>query len=288
MEKENKREFRLENSLYKERFQFILQINENIICQRFFRINGFTNKAFNSREFLDVMNEVVSMIQDDLVSKSRVYEWYTVNRPLKLTGFSNNLDNYTEDERRYILHDSYKDDVYCENGDVIKKTFLDCDDATQLEDRPEEGEFTFKFKFLIDDKVVYERIWDGNVYHKYVRNSVDLTNNDIAYRDKDTLTLPFSLSIIRHMTIGKEDLTYHIIKKICNTLGSAYSEEYDEYTDKEYWGVDDKGKEKTYSYSKINYDMLNDWRNATKNKTREYLNSIVPSQKQLNFIDKYL
>lgn len=290
MEKENKREFKLENSLYKERFQFILQINENIICQRFFRINGFTNKALNSREFTDVMNEAVGMIQDDLVSKSRIYEWYTTPSPLKMTGFVNDLDKYTEAEKQFILHDNCDGILHCENGDIINKTYLDYTkiEDTQVEERPEDGEFVFKFLFLVDDKVVYERIWDGNVYPKYVRNSVDLTNSDIAYRDKDPMTLPFSLAIIRHMTIGKEDLTYHIIKKICNTLGSSYIEEYGEYTDKETWGKDSKGKTKTYSYSKINYDMLNDWRNATKKKTRDYLNSILPSQKQLNYIDKYL
>ena len=82
MEKEIKKEPKVfDNSSYRERFQFILQINENIICQRFFKINGFTYESLESEEFKNVMDEVVGMIQNDLISKSRIYEWYTTPTP---------------------------------------------------------------------------------------------------------------------------------------------------------------------------------------------------------------
>ena len=81
MEKEIKKEPKVfDNSSYRERFQFILQINENIICQRFFKINGFTYESLESEEFKNVMDEVVGMIQNDLISKSRIYEWYTTHK----------------------------------------------------------------------------------------------------------------------------------------------------------------------------------------------------------------
>ena len=57
MEKEIKKEPKVfDNSSYRERFQFILQINENIICQRFFKINGFTYESLESEEFKNVMD----------------------------------------------------------------------------------------------------------------------------------------------------------------------------------------------------------------------------------------
>ncbi len=294
MEKEIKKESKqLENSLYKERFQFILQINDNFICQRYFKINGFTNEALESADFKNVMDEVVFMIQNDLVSKSRIYEWYTQNGPLKLTGFVKNIEDYTPAERNFILCGEEDGELKCENGDVITKTFFrgeDIEDDVYIDnDRPEPNEFVFKFSFLVDDKVYYERIWDGNVYPKYVRNSVDLTNSDVLYRGKDPLSLYFNLAIIRYMTVDKSDLVYHIIKKICYTLSSAFTEDKNEYTKKVYYFNDDKTKEaKAYYCSTYNKNYINGWRVATEQKTREYINSLFPSNGQIDYINKYL
>ena len=48
-EKEIKKEQRtIDNASYKERFQFMLSINDNIICQRYFRINGFNAESLES------------------------------------------------------------------------------------------------------------------------------------------------------------------------------------------------------------------------------------------------
>ena len=133
MEKEIKKEQKVfENSSYREKFQFILQINENIICQRFFKINGFTYESLESEEFKNVMDEVVGMIQNDLISKSRIYEWYTVPTPIKMTGFVNNIDEYNEHEKRLILDNSVTDCVVkCEGHDDVVKTFFDYNEAVK-------------------------------------------------------------------------------------------------------------------------------------------------------------
>lgn len=294
MEKEIKKENKqLENSLYKERFQFILQINDNIICQRFFRINGFSYDALESAELKNVMDDVVTMIQNDLVSKSRIYDWYTQNSPLKLTGFVNNIDEYTPAERNFILSGTEDAELKCENGNIITKTYFCSPDVAEDvyidTERPDFNEFVFKFSFLFDDKVFYERVWDGNVYPKYVRNSVDLTNSDVMYRDKDPLSLHFNLAIIRYMTVDKVDLVYHIIKKICYTLSSAFTDDKNEYTKKiHYNNSDERNKDRVYYCSTYNRNFVNDWRSATEQKTRDYMNSLYPSNKQIEYIDKYL
>ena len=89
-------------------------------------------------------------------------------------------------------------------------------------ERPKPYEYTFKFAFLMDNKPVYEEIWDGGDYPKYVRNSVDLTNSDHLYKDKDPMSLHFNIAVVRAMTIDKTDLIYTIIRKICDvTLKST-------------------------------------------------------------------
>lgn len=274
MDEENKKEnVRMNNLQFKERFQFVLQINNDIVCQRFFKINGLNYEALESEEMKLVMDEVVNMIKADLVSKSRVYNWFTTPSPIKLTGFVKDIDKYDEQERVCILSNHENGtQIVCKNGDTFEQTYLpytdDGLDSFIDNERPQDNEFVFKFSFLFDDKVMYERIWDGNVYHKFVRNSVDLTNSNISYKDKDQSNLPFFLLIIKGMVEDKVDLIYHIIKKICYTLSSSYSEDNNEYTKKMNYG------DKTYYCSTYNREYVNGWRAATEQETKKYFNSL--------------
>lgn len=256
-EKEMKKELKLENEIYKERFQFLLSANDNIICQRYFKINGFYIKNLESLEAKETFDECVRMIQKDLEAKSRVYMWYTSDEPMKLVGFGE--DAKTVEMFRYPE---------------------ETPDAYQNDERPQPYEMTFKFTFLIDGKPVYERIWDGSVYPKYVRNGVDLTNSDIMYKDKNPMTLPFTLAIVRRMTIDKNDLTYHIIKKICEVLSMSYDEEnvtkFSYYGDKKMW------------YTNYNKEYVHGWNKALKEKTDEYFMKLYPSMKKIEHIDRYM
>ena len=87
-ENEEKQVKKVDNSNYKERFQFILKVNDHIICQRYFRINRFNSDSLCSEELLDTLRGVVQTIKSDLVSKSRVYLWATQGGKTKLTGFA--------------------------------------------------------------------------------------------------------------------------------------------------------------------------------------------------------
>lgn len=83
------------------------------------------------------------------------------------------------------------------------------------------------------------------------------------------------------MTNGKQDLLYHMIKKICDTLSNSYSENY-EYTKKEKYG------DKTYHFTTYNRDYVDGWRKAVNRKTNDYFNHMYPTQGQIDFINKYL
>lgn len=275
---------KVDNSSFKERFQFTFSINENVICQRYFRINGFNYSSIETLELKEVMDECVAMIQKDLVEKSRVYMWYTNNDPIKMTGFVK-TDTLTSDDVA-VLTNGVEGCTTLSDGQTINKTYFDYYNATPssqdyIDERPDEGEFVFKFAFLIDDKKVYEKVWDGNIYPKYVRNSVDLSNSDALYRGKEPSSLSFALAIVYHMTNGRQDLLYHMIKKICDTLSNSYSEKY-EYTKKEKYG------DKTYHFTTYNRDYVDGWRKAVNRKTNDYFNHMYPTQGQIDFINKYL
>lgn len=198
------REKKNANISYKERFQFVLSVNDNIICQRYFKINGFNKESICSLDLKDTLDEAVDMIKDDLKDKSITYTYYTTPATrVKLTGF---------------------------NGSGNPVTYLEVEPSMGEEDSNdpmlEPYEVTFKFDFMVDDRVVYSRIWDGSQYPKYVRNGVDITNSDAAYRDKDPEELGFNLMMIRRMTLGKEDLVYKIIQSICDVCSYDYSNEH--------------------------------------------------------------
>lgn len=59
----------------KERFEFILKINGNIICQRYFDIKGYNKEVLNSIELKNLVDGNVEMIDGELSKRSRRYLW---------------------------------------------------------------------------------------------------------------------------------------------------------------------------------------------------------------------
>jgi len=223
----------VDNVAYKNKFQFLIWINDNVICQRYFRINGLNEDAIYSAEFSNCMEGIVDSIQKDLESKSRIYLWYsTVSDSIKSQGFMSEkeLEKYGSDFLLLLTNDKIKGEVVAPDGKIFKKEYIEYGpkdkEYTNEINRPSEGEFVFKFAFLIDDKSVYERSWDGNIYPKFVRNGVDLTNNYANYNNKDISNLSFSAVVVRHMQYGKENLITEFIHRICDTLSNSYSEKY--------------------------------------------------------------
>ena len=229
---EKKQKAKAANEAFWERFQFLLWINDDIICQRYFRINGYNRDMCHTEEFTTVMENCVRMIQDDLKYKSFILQSYTCDCPIKLTGFVN--DPASESDVFLLSNPNISGNVTLSDGRTVEKTYFEYPDGTPEmhymdNETLEPWDVVFKFQFLIDDKTVYERIWDGTQYPKYVRNSVDLTNSNAAYRDKDPQNLNFSASLQKHMTFGRKDLTYHIIKSIIDVVcfdGNGYTDEW--------------------------------------------------------------
>ena len=292
---EKKQKAKAANEAFWERFQFLLWINDDIICQRYFRINGYNRDMCHTEEFTTVMENCVRMIQDDLKYKSFILQSYTCDCPIKLTGFVN--DPASESDVFLLSNPNISGNVTLSDGRTVEKTYFEYPDGTPEmhymdNETLEPWDVVFKFQFLIDDKTVYERIWDGTQYPKYVRNSVDLTNSNAAYRDKDPQNLNFSASLQKHMTFGRKDLTYHIIKSIIGVL-SWKQEDYEREST-----LYDTYGDTTYALRPQNKSYIDGWRSATNQKTRKHAAQIDKSERysqyggmtegEWNYIEKRL
>lgn len=320
MEEKFKKESKfVDNVAYKNKFQFLVWVNDNVICQRYFKINGFNEELVYSEEFDKCMNGIVLSIQKDLESKSRIFMWYTnMSEPLKLNGFlsDNEFDKYDEEFLSIISNSAIQGKVTAPDGKVFTKEYLTYNENNTNEygdnERPNDNEFVFKFSFLIDDKIVFEKVWDGNVYPKFVRNGVDLTNNYAFYNNKDISSLSFSAAIIRYMQRDKTNLINDFIRRICETLSNNYAyynknmsvyknnNVIDEEKHKEaveYYGgeikpvitghTDITPEDKKYTYLSAFETYKQSWKKSVFKKTQEYFSNFYPSNKQVEYFEKH-
>ena len=207
----------IDNSQWKERHQFVLSANGNIVCQRYFKVNGFNYEHLESVYFYHTFRDAVRLIKNDLASKSRIYMGITMTDKIKLTGFCEQ-----EDISAKVTNDKIEGEVTLNSGKVINKTYLTHQD--KFDDNVEEP-FEFKFSYLLDGVVKYEEIWDGSVYPKYIRNGVDLSNSSSSYKNTDTMFLGFSQQMAKSLSDGKDDLIYKIIMMFCDALSSDIDED---------------------------------------------------------------
>lgn len=220
-----------------ERFQFVLSVNDNIICQRYFKINWFNQESLSSKELKEVIDIIVNgymdsthpgfdpgVINGDLESKSRVYMWYTFD-------------------------EKYVDQEYVKPLD-------------------EKWTTTFKFAFIVDDKEVISRIWDGTVYPKSVRDCVDIVNKKNKFEGLDG-KMNFETSLARRMVIDKPDLSYIIINLLCDVCSSTFTKQY-KYTT----GLNYGGKRYDMDIKKAYRDRIRKMEADYKKKTDEYFKNL--------------
>lgn len=318
LKKENKF---IDNVAYKSKFQFLIWVNDNVICQRYFKINGFNEDSVYTMEFTDCMDDIVKSIQEDLESKSRILMWYiNSKKPLKLAGFATDkeIEQYGGKSFLSLLTDVDKrGDIETPDGRLFHKEYLDITETEQNDywedERPSEGEYVFKFSFLIDDKTVFEKIWDGNVYPKFVRNGVDLTNAYSSY-NKDDSNMNFGNALVRHMQSGKMNLISDFIRRICDTLSNTFTEKYsytknmgvfknnNTHSEKNdeavaYYGgvikpvvtghIDLEAKNRNYNYLPAFENYKLSWKKEVSKKTQEYYATLLPSVRQVEYIEKH-
>ena len=95
------------------RFSFTLNINDGInddmtICKRDFSINNFDEDSLKSIELKECIDDVVTMIDMDLKSKSRVYAWYNYDKNYKEGEFNIPIPEKQVTTLKFTLFDGEK------------------------------------------------------------------------------------------------------------------------------------------------------------------------------------
>ena len=126
----------MKKEIEKMPYEFILYINNNIVCQRYFNIKGFNNKSINSLEMRHIVDDCCNIVKNDLKTKTFEYLYKYYNPYVKQTQEEIDRRNIYENEDFFDLEIKYE-----ENG---------------------------------HRKTVAKQRFTGNVYPPKVRYSVDI------------------------------------------------------------------------------------------------------------------
>lgn len=222
----------VESKDYKERFEFELTVGNNIICQRYFRINNFNPKSLLSYELTDAIRKCVATIDYDLQDKTNAYlEMYAP----KVFNSVDEMGAYVRDpynqhrlslgEGLVVRGDKTTDYFYTGTGEGYKALGHKFDDGELTEASAEDNKTTYKFAFKVDGRESCSMVWDG-YYPKFVRDKIDLSNKRGKYEGEDTSRLSFEQYLLYRMVQGKSDLVYGLIKNICQACSNPDNRSY--------------------------------------------------------------
>lgn len=226
---------------YKERFEFKLTVGENIICQRYFRINNFNEQCVYSLELADTIRACAKAIDDELKSKTCDYLEYfapqyfdTIEDMEKF--FSNPVNVNRMRMGQGIVVKSEPTDYVWSNQNKPTKLDFKFDDGELVNEPTNEGGTLYKFAFLIDGREVCSASWEG-FYPKFIRNAIDLSNKKGRIDDEDVSRLGFEEYINYRIALNRPDMVYSLIKDICSVCclqgSNCYTLTY-KYGDKVY------------------------------------------------------
>lgn len=210
----------------KERFEFIYKINDNIICQRFFKINNFNDQVIYSTELYDTINEITDLLDNDLKSKSRIYTWYMYDKDHVDEEFIPQINEGIFGESAHYSDNSHPEIGTYDTQKIVENTkvYLPVNKTS------------FKFSFCMDGREVISRMWDGDSYPNFVKNSVDISNKKYLFTNTNESFMKFENILLKKMSIDKDDLIPIIIKKLCYICSYSFSNEYDYTTTEDYSG----------------------------------------------------
>tara|TARA_R100001594_G_scaffold137503_1_gene180593 strand:- start:839 stop:1300 length:462 start_codon:yes stop_codon:yes gene_type:complete len=80
------------------KFEFLLKINGNIICQRYFNVRDFNEKTLDSIELLDEVNYIKSKLKEHLKMRSLNYLYDQYNSYTNVVNLSEQDLEGSEDE----------------------------------------------------------------------------------------------------------------------------------------------------------------------------------------------
>ena len=234
------------------RFEFAIYVNEFVICKRNFKINFFNEQSFYSAEMKHQLDDIVTMIDEELKSKSRLYTWYYFD------------EEVTDDE----LHQPLIEPWECTFKLVIS------DNGQEMISRIWDGRF---YPRAIREKV------------DLTNRFVEINGNKIDVEKIDPNRLPGEAYVNKILINGRTDMVSKIIKKICEVSSpSEISIDDSGHVIKSGNFVDDSDYETTLVYDTIEdgkkvdskkyvlsksarfQKMCSDWGASVAEKTRKY------------------
>ena len=198
----------------KERFEFVFSVNGNIICQRYFRINGFNERSTGSFQVTEALWDCQRAIHRDLSEKTRIF--------LELT--APQIFNNREEMDKWVKTQPFK-------LDVPYFVILRNEDATFIWDGEEMkpynkqfnrwdyigekngSETVFKLAFLDEGKEVRSVSWDGSAYPRFVRTNIDISNSNNKYETEGNFS-PYEAMIVNEFIKNRESLIPYIMRTL--------------------------------------------------------------------------
>lgn len=268
----------------KERFSFVLTVNSNIVCKRYFRINGFKNESETSvnlcGHYLDpekgfvkgALEYCVDLIHKDLAYKSNVYLWNSapqvfdsveqMNELIKTPRFKPEVATYIiiRDSKDVYLWDGIKAHLYNRDGKAVEpyENIFNVSDYIGGIDTDTKNEL--KFAFYDNGKEICSKVWDANVYPRFVRSNIDLSNTKNKYKQDGQFSI-VEATLVDMMIKDRQDLIPLIVREFCracsfddkseyvNTL-NGYDLNYNHTNSRRYAAIERKLRKKTEEYFK--------------------------------------
>ena len=100
-----------------KKFEFVLYINGNIICQRYFSVKKYNSKVIKSYNIMDCVDDCVRLIQDDLKDKTYEYLYRNYNP------YKKQLQEDIISEDVYEDEDIFDFEIKIDDRAVAKKRF---------------------------------------------------------------------------------------------------------------------------------------------------------------------
>jgi hypothetical protein len=100
-----------------KKFEFVLYINNNIICQRFFSVKNYNPRILKSTELIDCVNDCVGLIERDLKEKTYEYLYKNFNPYKEQTKEEIIVENIYDNE------DIFDFEIKIDDKCVVKKRF---------------------------------------------------------------------------------------------------------------------------------------------------------------------
>jgi|AntDeeMinimDraft_5_1070356.scaffolds.fasta_scaffold05304_3 hypothetical protein len=130
-------------------FEFVLKINDNIICQRYFNIKGYNNECRESLEMKEMMDDIMGVNQQ--IKLGVIPDFFKYRCVVNSYKPYYNQNNYLND----------KDDIF--SLEVLKNN------VNKLRNKNND----FNLDDLQKEKLV-EGTFDGKMFHPNVRYEIDI------------------------------------------------------------------------------------------------------------------